>query len=75
MVTLPTVAMTANVAIEVLRRVNEAFLEDFPEFDTHYKVVEILLHLDGPGRKDRDKADVSRDSSGWYILDDVRLSP
>ncbi|KAH5777361.1 hypothetical protein HBI16_077840 [Parastagonospora nodorum] len=44
-VTLATASVTANVAIEILRRINEAFLIDYPDFNTHNKVVEALLYL------------------------------
>ncbi|KAH3973094.1 hypothetical protein HBI26_104030 [Parastagonospora nodorum] len=44
-VTLATASVTANVVIEILRLINEAFLIDYPDFNTHNKVVEALLYL------------------------------
>ena len=72
-VTLATASVTANIAIEILRRINESFLIDYPEFDTHDKVVEALLYLND--RTHTYNPSVFKDISGWYILDDFKLSP
>lgn len=68
---LTIAAMTAIVAIEILRRVNEAFLKDFPAFESHHKVIKFL-----EGFEDRVTNDVPhKDEMGWYYLDDFKLSP
>jgi hypothetical protein len=39
---LTTASSTANIAIEILRRVNVAFLADFPEFHDHQDVIKFF---------------------------------
>jgi hypothetical protein len=41
-VNLVTAALTMNAATEIFQRVNAAFLEDFPDFDDHEKVIQFL---------------------------------
>jgi hypothetical protein len=62
--------MTANIAIEILRRINNTFLEDFPDRDTHDKIVDPLLGVDH-----QQLNDIRKDSQGWYVLEDFKLSP
>jgi hypothetical protein len=65
---LTTAAMTANIAIEILRRISEAFLAGFPEFNTHDKIVNLLLGNDH-------SLHISKDDEGWYVLEGFTLSP
>jgi hypothetical protein len=72
-VTLATASVTANVAVEILRCISEAFPIDYPEFNTHNRVVEALPYLND--RTHTNNPSISKDISGWYILDDLKLSP
>jgi hypothetical protein len=69
-VCLTTAAMTANIAIEILLRINNAFLEDSSDIDTHNKIVDFLLCVDHQLLND-----IRRDSRGWYVLEDFKLLP
>ncbi|KAI4605018.1 hypothetical protein J4E83_010889 [Alternaria metachromatica] len=68
---LTTAATTANVAVDILRRVNEAFLKDFPEFESHHKVIKFLESFEEQGTSGITR----KDEMGWYDLDDFKLSP
>lgn len=41
-VTLTTAAVTTNAAISIFRRLNEAFIANFPEFDDHGKIIDFI---------------------------------
>jgi hypothetical protein len=41
-VTFTTAAVTMNTAISLLRRLNEDFVSDFPQFDEHVKIITYL---------------------------------
>jgi hypothetical protein len=68
-----TASSTANIAIEILRRVNVAFLADFPEFHDHQNVIKFLLGLENDSSAEPSES--WKDNMGWYILNDFKLSP
>ncbi|KAF2241563.1 hypothetical protein BU26DRAFT_525064 [Trematosphaeria pertusa] len=67
---LTVAATTMNSAIEIFRRLNETFLEDYPNFDDHEKIVAFLCR-DKLRAMKQDSGNARRDRLGEHdIVDD-----
>lgn len=73
-IALTTAAITMNAAIEILRQINERFLQEYPDFEDHNHIVDFLRNgyidaKNGAGNT------AGQDASGWYNLHGTYLSP
>ncbi|KAF2660439.1 hypothetical protein K491DRAFT_774652 [Lophiostoma macrostomum CBS 122681] len=70
---LTTAASTMNTAIEIFRRTDEAFLQDFPRFKDYGRIVEFLHHAKGKASTDEEGGSFP-DHTGSYSMNDIRFS-